>query len=253
MTLPRALGAEKALKSAVMLDSQQLTGRVASHVVEVAELRCTVHSRAAPALLTMAAAAREDGIDLEVVSSFRDFERQRLIWNGKYRGERPLLDRAGRELDRAGLDEAALVEAILLWSALPGASRHHWGTDVDVVDRSALPPGYHPQLTAAEFGPRGVFAKLSRWLEVNISRFGFFRPYTHDRGGVLPEPWHLSYAAVAAPALEALTIGVLEEAIRGSDLCARDWVLARLPQIHARYVNRVERPGASGSTALVVM
>jgi LAS superfamily LD-carboxypeptidase LdcB len=225
-----------------MLDPKQLTGRAASHVIEVPELQCTVHSGAAPALLAMAAAAREDGIELGVVSSFRDFERQRSIWNGKYRGERPLLDRAGRELDRAGLDEAALVQAILLWSALPGASRHHWGTDVDVVDRSAGPPGYRPKLTAAEFAPRGVFAKLDGWLALNMSRFGFFRPYVRDRGGVLPEPWHLSYAALATPALEALTVGVLEAAIEGGDLCARDWVLARLPQIHARYVNTVDGP-----------
>jgi LAS superfamily LD-carboxypeptidase LdcB len=244
------------LESKGMLDPKQLTGRVASHVVEVAELACTVHAGAVPALLALAAAARIEGMELEVVSSFRDFERQRSIWNGKYRGERPLLDRAGRAMARAGLDEPAAVEAILLWSALPGASRHHWGTDVDVIDRSACSPGYRPELTAAEFAPRGVFAKLDAWLAVNMGQFGFFRPYTRDRGGVLPEPWHLSYAPVSVPALEALTVEVLAEAIAVSELCARDWVLARLPEIHARYVNNVDpppaEPGASGFAALVV-
>lgn len=225
-----------------MLDPKQLTGQVASHVVEVAELACTVHSGAVPALLALAAAARTEGIELEVVSSFRDFERQRSIWNSKYRGERPLLDRSGRALERAALDEPAAVEAILLWSALPGASRHHWGTDVDVVDRSACAPGYRPQLTTTEFAPRGVFAKLDGWLTANMGHFGFFRPYTRDRGGVLPEPWHLSYAPLSVPALEALTVEVLAEAIAGSELCAREWVLARLPQIHARYVNNVDAP-----------
>src|SRR5690348_3934605 len=117
-----------------MLDSMQLTGRVASHVVEVADLSCLgardprvrLQGDAAVALLAMAAAARQEDIELAVVSSFRDFERQVAIWNGKFRGERPLLDRRGRALERAGLDEASAVEAILLWSALPGASRHHW-------------------------------------------------------------------------------------------------------------------------------
>ena len=230
------------LEFKAMLDPKQLTGRVASHVIEVAELACTVHTGAVPALVALAAAARGAGIELEVVSSFRDFERQRSIWNGKYRGERPLLDRAGQELERAGLDEPAAVEAILLWSALPGASRHHWGTDLDVIDRSACPPGYRPQLTAAEFAPRGIFAKLDAWLAANMQRFGFFRPYTRDRGGVLPEPWHLSYAPVSVPALEALTVEVLAEAVAGSELCARQWVLARLPEIHARYVNNVDAP-----------
>ncbi len=37
--------------------------------------------------------------------------------------------------------EAERVAAILVWSALPGASRHHWGTDCDVIDAAALPPG----------------------------------------------------------------------------------------------------------------
>jgi LAS superfamily LD-carboxypeptidase LdcB len=233
-----------------MLDSMQLTGRSASHVIEVADLWGTgtrdpcvrLHADAAVALLAMAVAAREDGIELAVVSSFRDFERQMAIWNGKYRGERPLLDRSGRAFDRATLDESSLVEAILLWSALPGASRHHWGTDLDVVDAASGPQGYRPRLTAEEFGARGVFAKLDGWLGANMRRFGFFRPYARDLGGVLPEPWHLSYAPVAVEALETLTVEVLAEAIAGSDLCGEKLVLTRLPEIHGRYVKAVDSP-----------
>jgi LAS superfamily LD-carboxypeptidase LdcB len=225
-----------------MLDSMQLTGRVASHVLEVPELRCTVEADTGAALQAMAAAAREAGVELAVVSGFRDFEHQAAIWNGKFRGERPLLDRAGRQIERAGLDEPALLEAILCWSALPGASRHHWGTDVDVADGATLAAGYRPKLTAAEFAPRGVFAKLDAWLAANMARFGFFRPYSSDRGGVLPEPWHLSYAPLARPALTALTVEVLAEAIDSSLLCGKELVLASLPGIHARYVKAVDPP-----------
>ena len=120
------------------------------------------------------------------------------------------------------LDEPAAVEAILLWSALPGASRHHWGTDVDVVDRSACPPGYRPQLMTAEFAPRGIFAKLDGWLAANMGHFGFFRPYTRDRGGVLPEPWHLSYAPVSVAGAGGSYGGGACRGNRGSELCARD-------------------------------
>ena len=228
----------------------QLTGRAASHVVEVGDLcagapdqRVRLHVDAATAFLAMAVAAREDGIELAVASSFRDFQRQRAIWNGKYRGERPMFDRNGRALDRAGLlDDSAVVEAILLWSALPGASRHHWGTDLDVFDTAPGLEGYRPQLLPDEFGARGVFAKLDGWLAANMRRFGFFRPYSRDLGGVLPEPWHLSYAPLAAQALEALTVEVLREAIAQSDLCAKELVLERLPEIHGRYVKAVEAP-----------
>jgi hypothetical protein len=75
-----------------------------------------------------------------------------------------------------------------------------------------------------------------------MGRFGFFRPYTHDRGGVQPEPWHLSYAPVAAPALKALTPEVLMQAIAASSMHGREHVLARLKELHARFVCAVSSP-----------
>jgi len=47
------------------------------------------------------------------------------------------------------------VRAILHWSALPGASRHHWGTEIDVIDRAALADGRKAQLIPAEYGADG--------------------------------------------------------------------------------------------------
>jgi LAS superfamily LD-carboxypeptidase LdcB len=220
--------------------SQQLTGRAASHVREVPQLQSRLHADVVEPALQLCAAAAEDGIDLAIVSSFRDFERQVGIWNAKFRGERPLLDRDGQPLDAVKLDERERVDAILLWSALPGASRHHWGTDFDVIDRAAVAPGYRPQLTVAEFTHDGPFARLNDWLSPNLARFAFFRPYTTDRGGVHPEPWHLSYAPVAGPALARLTLDVLYEAIDKSELLGREHVLTRLPEIHAKYVMAVD-------------
>jgi len=80
--------------------------------------------------LNLRRAARADGIDLKPLSSFRDFARQLAIWNGKFSGERPMYDALGVKLNAAALTPWERIEAILLWSALPGASRHHWGTDV---------------------------------------------------------------------------------------------------------------------------
>jgi len=222
-----------------MLDSQQLTGQVASHVRAIPELDTTLHPAAATVALGLREAARSEGMDLAIVSGFRSFERQLSIWNAKYRGERALFDRQGNAFDYASLDDRSRVDAILLWSALPGASRHHWGTDIDVIDRAAVPADYRPQLTIEEFGTGGPFLRLSDWLSLNMQRFGFFKPYTVDRGGVQPEPWHLSYAPVAVPALEALTIEVLFAAITVSDMEGREQVLARLPELHERYVRNV--------------
>jgi LAS superfamily LD-carboxypeptidase LdcB len=225
-----------------MFNCLELTGRSSTHVREVPEFGCTLHDEAAAQALAMRQAARAAGIELAVVSSFRDFDRQVALWNGKYSGERQLLDRDGRALDHARLSESALIDAILIWSALPGASRHHWGTDMDVIDRAAVAPDYRPQLVPAEFAASGPFARLDAWLAANMAAFGFFRPYTTDRGGVQPEPWHLSFAPVAQPALAALTLPVLTAALAASAVRGRDAVLARLPEIYARYVTAIDPP-----------
>src|SRR6185437_4809352 len=188
---------------ALMLNSLELTGRARTHVTESPQLGAAMHAQAAHAFADLKAAARSAGIDIAVLSAYRDLDRQTAIWNAKFRGERPLLGRDGAELDRSRLSERALIDAILAWSALPGASRHHWGTDADVIDLAAMPPDYGPQLVQREFAPGAVFGKLSAWLAKHAAEFGFFRPYGSDRGGVMPEPWHLSYAPLAVHALEA--------------------------------------------------
>jgi LAS superfamily LD-carboxypeptidase LdcB len=229
-----------------MLNSLELTGRSDAHVRPLPGLGCTLEDRTAVAAQTLIAAAHAEGIDLVIVSSFRDFDRQVGIWNGKFRGERPLLARDGSPMDAGTLDDDGKIDAILLWSALPGASRHHWGTDVDVIDRAAVPASYQPQLTQAEFAPTGPFARLNQWMGQNLARFGFFRPYSVDRGGVQPEPWHLSYAPVASQALARLSLEVLAEAISGSAMLGRERVLTRLPDLYERYVRAIDSPPVGG-------
>src|SRR5258705_5517782 len=143
-----------------MLNELELTGRANTHVVQHAELGVAVHREALESYLALKAAAANDGIDLQIVSGFRDFGAQSRIWNAKYRGERPLYDQAGNPLDHAGLDDSQLVACILCWSALPGASRHHWGTDLDVIDRAAVPETYRYRLLPDEYEAGGVFHRL---------------------------------------------------------------------------------------------
>jgi LAS superfamily LD-carboxypeptidase LdcB len=190
----------------------------------------------------MREAAARAGFDLVPVSSFRDFDRQRAIWNAKFRGERPVLDRAGRPVNVSALDAGARVETILLWSALPGASRHHWGSDIDVADGKAMAAGHVPRLEAAEYRRGGPCAALSGWLTANMRRFGFYRPYTRRGRGVQPEPWHLSYAPVAQPALARMSARLLAEAIKGAGVDGEAEILARLPMIRERYLLDVDAP-----------
>jgi LAS superfamily LD-carboxypeptidase LdcB len=219
---------------------EELTGRATGHVRELAEPRCILHREVVAPFLALRAAAAADGIDLVAFSSFRDFDRQLAIWNAKFRGERPMQDRAGAPLDALALSAAERVAAILWWSALPGASRHHWGTDFDCLDANALPAGYQLQLVPAEYGPGGPFARLTAWLDAHMHGFGFYRPYATDRGGVRPEPWHLSYAPVAARAQRALSPARLRDVLASAEIEGKAEVLAMLDGVFASYVVNVD-------------
>jgi LAS superfamily LD-carboxypeptidase LdcB len=220
----------------------ELTGRARTHIVDLEDPRCALHHDVVEPLLAMRSAAAGEGIDLVPFSSFRDFDRQLAIWNGKARGERELRAADGSLLDARTLDEDACVAAILHWSALPGASRHHWGTDFDVIDAAAMPPGYRPQVIPEEYARGGVFARLSEWMHTHAAGFGFYRPYTTWRGGVQPEPWHWSHAAIARVALEQFSETVLRQALGRAGLAAHAAVERVLPEIVARYVRNVDPP-----------
>jgi LAS superfamily LD-carboxypeptidase LdcB len=220
----------------------ELTGRARTHVIEVVRPACTLHVHVVTPFLNLRRAAATAGFDLTPVSSFRDFDRQIAIWNGKFHGTKPMHDAVGNVLDVARMSDAERVAAILLWSALPGASRHHWGTDLDLIDANAIPEGYRVQLIPEEFAAGGPFAALSAWLETDAPRYGFFRPFLGVRSGVRSEPWHFSFAPAAESARRALNPDVLAAALASSSLAGRDQVLARLEELHARYVAAIDWP-----------
>jgi LAS superfamily LD-carboxypeptidase LdcB len=224
------------------MNELELTGRARTHIIDLEVPRCGLHYEVVASFLSMRDAAALVGIDLQPRSSFRDLNTQLSIWNAKWRGERPLYDRAGQPLDHKSLEPVALVDAILNWSALPGGSRHHWGSDLDVIDAAAVPPGYTVQLIPSEYAPGGMFARLNEWLEENMHRFGFFKPYRIDRGGVSPEPWHLSYAPVSMPALELLSLSILRDVIENIAIEGREHILVRLPEIYTRYILAIDMP-----------
>ncbi|MEM8498766.1 MAG: M15 family metallopeptidase [Pseudomonadota bacterium] len=185
----------------------------------------------------MRSLAADSGIDLLIASGFRDFDRQLSIWNRKAEGKRPVLDQQGLPLDLSALSEFEVCEAILRWSALPGASRHHWGTDMDVYDGSTIDAAYKLQLTPDEYGLGGPFYELNAWLGEHAGSFNFTRPYQFDTGGIAPEAWHLSYTPLANVLQAELTLPVLEDCLSEADLMLSDSVVKHLALIHARFIN----------------
>jgi LAS superfamily LD-carboxypeptidase LdcB len=220
----------------------ELTGQVRTHITDLSDPDCALHVDVAAPFSSLRRAAGAAGFDLAPISSFRDFSRQLAIWNGKFSGERPMYDASGRAMLAGELTPRQRIDAILLWSALPGASRHHWGTDVDLIDRKAVVTGYQVRLTPEEFAPGGPFAPLAEWLEANAPRYGFFRPFRGELSGVRPEPWHFSFAPIAEGARRSLSAAMLRQAIAAAPLLGKEQVLARLEELHARYVAAIDWP-----------
>jgi LAS superfamily LD-carboxypeptidase LdcB len=222
-----------------MTNNPHLFGKACSHLVNYTAESCQLHPLALENYLKLQRALAVEGVDLKIASAFRSYDRQQLIWNEKVAGTRPVLDHSGKPLDPKSLTEEALVYAILRWSALPGASRHHWGTDIDVYDAAAIPANYRVQLTSEEYGDKGPFARLNDCLvnrEAQGLSFGFARVYAEDRGGVAPEPWHLSYLPVAQEYQRQLSYDQLEACINSSEMELKRVIIEHLPDIYSRFV-----------------
>ncbi|WP_258240492.1 M15 family metallopeptidase [Pseudidiomarina homiensis] len=231
-----------------MLSSEELTGQVDSHVVSDPCCRSTVRLQNSVfgAFKAMQAAAHEAGLALDIASGFRDFSRQQAIWNRKFSGNAPLYDSHGALLDSSQLSIGEKVEAIMTWSALPGASRHHWGTDLDVFDPRPFAHGdLDLQLLPEEYEEGGPCHELALWLYQHAADFGFFFPYRQYRGGVAAEPWHLSHYTHAQQAQQQLTTDVLVAALELHEIAGKEYVLSCLADLKERYIDNICPPVAN--------
>lgn len=148
-----------------------------------------LHEDTYAAFRRMHAAATADGVNLRIVSATRNFDRQKQIWEAKWNGRRLL---EGREkADEVYPNPADRARAILRYSSMPGTSRHHWGTDIDLN-----------RLTNDYFAS-GEGKKVYDWLTTHAANYGFCQPYTakgSDRPtGYEEEKWHWSYTPLSAP------------------------------------------------------
>ena len=143
------------------------------------------------AFLKMKKAAYSDGIDIKIVSSYRNFERQELIWERKYQ----------KYTEEDGLMPMEAIDKIIEYSTIPGTSRHHWGTDIDIIDGYRKTEG--SVLMPSKFEAGGPFEDLKKWMDKNSKEHGFHLVYTNEpkRRGFKYEPWHYSYAPISIPML----------------------------------------------------
>ena len=123
--------------------------------------------KAGKAFEKMQKAAKKEGVVLEIVSGYRSYNRQKAIWNRKYKAN-----------ETAGLSPEQNIKKIIEYSTLPGTSRHHWGADVDIVDGSK--PKVGDVLVAEKFHDKGPYTQLKIWMDQHAKNFGFYLPYTQN-------------------------------------------------------------------------
>jgi len=133
-------------------------------------------------------AAKADGVDLKILSATRNFNSQKSIWQAKWTGARQV---DGKDLSEAMPDAKERALKILEYSSMPGTSRHHWGTDIDLNSLNN------------NFFEEGEGKQVYAWLTQNAAGYGFCQPYT-EKGPERPygyneERWHWSYMPVARP------------------------------------------------------
>lgn len=143
------------------------------------------------AFVKMKKAAYSEGFDIKMVSSYRDFYRQESIWERKYISY----------TEDDGMQPLDAIDKIIEYSTIPGTSRHHWGTDIDIID--GYPKTSGGVLVPEKFEAGGPFEAFKKWLDVNSEKFGFYLVYTKEprRRGFKYEPWHYSYAPISIPML----------------------------------------------------
>ncbi|MBT78944.1 MAG: D-alanyl-D-alanine carboxypeptidase [Alteromonadaceae bacterium] len=197
----------------------------------------SIHRDVKEPWLALQRAAQKDGLDCQLVSSHRDFTRQLAIWNRKWRGEATLYDAQGKALNHSALSDDEKIDAILTWSALPGGSRHHWGSDIDVFDKQAVNEWGQPfELVDSEYRESGPCFGLACWMDENLHRFGFSRPFLEDRGGVAVELWHLTHTSTASTFEQQRRADALADALKQADMEGKEAVLKRIDSLFERYV-----------------
>lgn len=158
--------------------------------------------------------ALKSNIQLEVVSAYRSYNRQKQIWNRKY-----------KSFLAEGLAPIDAIHKITEYSTIPGTSRHHWGTDIDLINGNVT---QRPKdvLLENHFHGEGVFCQMKEWMNENANYFGFYEVYTNNPGrkGFKYEPWHFSYAPLSKPMLKAYQNLNMKSIIKDSDIQGSDYL-----------------------------
>lgn len=207
-----------------------------------------LHADAIAAVEQLRGDAAKAGFELAIASGYRSFDRQLAIWQTKAAGKRPVLDDNELAIDIARLTPTELVRAILRWSALPGGSRHHWGSDFDVYPRNLLAEGQNLLLTQQEC--EQVFKPFYQWLASYLQAHRqFVRPFSTKAErpvlkfgehvvtcAIASEPWHISFQPVAQQFEQLLSAEALASLLQSRQVPLHAAIMADWPAIYNDYI-----------------
>lgn len=151
-----------------------------------------VEAQAGRQLRMLLKEAAEAGINLRIISAYRSFEYQQMLWE--------------REVSHemwGGLDYENAVAKVARTLALPGSSEHNTGLAVDIgraEDNDVSDDFYR--------------TTESRWLCANAAKYGFILRYPRMKEhitGIDFEPWHYRYVGTEAAELITKSGVCLEE------------------------------------------
>ena len=163
-----------------------------------------LHKETLEAFKQMKTAAAKEGVKLIILSATRNFYYQKQIWEKKWTG---LTKVGGEDISKSIPDPEKRALTILKYSSMPGTSRHHWGSDIDLNSFSN------------RYFESGQGLKEYEWLNQHAASFGFCQPYTNkkveERSGYEEEKWHWSYMPISSKLLQAYLSNIQLDQING--------------------------------------
>jgi hypothetical protein len=221
-----------------------------------------------------------DNVQAIVAARFQDMNRfYQDAWLPKHKADKPpppaaLTASQTRDFaSQAGIDKSELAKRkitgssgeadirkalvdILGTMSMAGFSRHHWGTEIDLMG-----PG---EVKHEFWEGSGKFVSLIPFVRDHAAQFGFFNPFSGGSARATPhyndEPWHLSYTAIA-DVMEAQWLAQIQgkvlddlidktaDAIRGSVDKATMVRVLRSLQLEKFQANVAHAPGSgAGAT-----
>ncbi len=126
-----------------------------------------------PYLKAMMDAARADGVDIGIISAWRDYGTQVTLYEAQI-----------KKWKDKGYSEADAIKEASSRVAVPGTSEHHTGLAVD----------FNTTQTSFEN------TKAFKWLKENAQDYGFIMRYEKEKmditGGIIYEPWHWRFVGI---------------------------------------------------------